>query len=268
MSRSLSVVTLGTALWLFGMSVALADDAAKPTKQSIRSGQAIIEEELAKPTELDFIDTPLSDVIDFLKAHHNIEIQFNSKALADVEIGVDTPVTKHTKGVSLRAAMNLMLRDLNLTWTIRDEVLLITTPEEDERIMTTKVYDVADLLVCKDSNGELWDDYDFLIEVITSVVQPVTWDRVGGPGSIAPSGFGKAKGIAVLQTYAGHSDVAQLLANMRAIAKNNPDAEPPQRDKRHKPRPAELADEDRDGTGGGDIDQGRATINQGGRGFF
>jgi len=39
----------------------------------------------------------------------------------------------------LAVALNLMLRDLNLTWTIKDEVLLITTPEEAENHLTTKV---------------------------------------------------------------------------------------------------------------------------------
>ena len=41
----------------------------------------------------------------------------------------------------------LMLRELNLTYMIQDEVLLITTPEEADARLTTKVYPVADLVV-------------------------------------------------------------------------------------------------------------------------
>ena len=98
---------------------------------------------------MEFIETPLSDVIDFLKDHHHIEIQLDNKALSDVGIGSDTPVTKNLKGISLRSALNLLLRDLNLTWTIQNEVLLITTPEEAENQLITKVYDVSDLVVCR-----------------------------------------------------------------------------------------------------------------------
>ena len=36
-----------------------------------------------------------------------------------------------------------MLRELKLTWTIENEVLLITTPEEAENRLIVKVLDVA-----------------------------------------------------------------------------------------------------------------------------
>ena len=38
-----------------------------------------------------------------------------------------------------------MLREMNLTYVIQDEVLLITTPEEADSRLVTKVYPVADL---------------------------------------------------------------------------------------------------------------------------
>ena len=39
---------------------------------------------------------------------HKIEIQLDTKALGDVSIGTDTPVTKNLKGVSLRSALRMM----------------------------------------------------------------------------------------------------------------------------------------------------------------
>ena len=229
MSRSLSVVALGTALWLLSVSNLLAED-NPPAASQIRTGQAAIEEELAKPATLEFKETPLSDVIDYLKEQCKIEVCLDLRALTDVGIGGDTPITINLHALPLRSALNLMLRQLNLTWTVRDDVLLITTPEEDESTMTTKVYDVADLVVCQGSDGELWDDYDSLIEIITSTVLPTTWDQVGGPGSIAPAGFGTAKAIVVSQTYRVHCGIAELLADIRAIAKKYPDGKPPKRD--------------------------------------
>lgn len=106
-----------------------------------------ISEQLTKTTQLDFLDTPLSDVIDTLKDMHGIEIQLDQRALQDVGIATDTPVTMRLQGVTLRSALRLMLRPLDLTYVIQDEVLLITTPEEAENRLITKVYPVADLAV-------------------------------------------------------------------------------------------------------------------------
>jgi hypothetical protein len=237
MSRSLLVLVCAAALVSLSMSNPMAAEkpaAKKPAPAAAKRpplavGEAAIERALASPTCIEFIDAPLSDVIDSLKDLHRIEIQFDKKALDDVGITDDTPVTKNLRGVSLRSALNLMLRDLNLTWTIKDEVLLITTPEEAEPWLITKVYDVADLVVCRKDDDELWDDYDTLIEVVTTTVRPTTWDYAGGPGSISGAGLGTAKVMIVNQARDVHEEIARLLADIRKIAQKTPDEEPPRR---------------------------------------
>lgn len=106
-----------------------------------------INEELRRPTEMQFMDTPLSDAISVLKDRHQIEIQLDQKALRDAGIATDTPVTLDVKGISLRSALRLLLRPLDLTYVIQDEVLMITTPEEAEQRLSIKVYPVGDLVV-------------------------------------------------------------------------------------------------------------------------
>jgi hypothetical protein len=98
-------------------------------------------------TIMEFIETPLVDVIEVLKDSHKIPIEIDIKALDDVGLSTDVPVTRNLKGITLRSALRLMLREMDLTYVIRDEVLLITTPEEAESKLTTKVYPVADLVV-------------------------------------------------------------------------------------------------------------------------
>lgn len=230
MSRSLSVVALGTALWLLSVSNLLADDNSSAAKPQIRTGQAAIEEELAKPVQLEFKEAPLADIVDYLKEQCKIEIFLDLRALTDIGIGADTPITMSLHPLPLRSALNLMLRQMNLTWNIRDDVLFITTPEEAETQLITKVYDVADLVVCQGKDGELWEDYDSLIHILTSTVMSTTWDQVGGPASIAPANFGTAKAIMVSQTYQSHCEIAELLAGIRAIAKKYPDGKLPRRD--------------------------------------
>jgi len=101
---------------------------------------------LASPTAIEFIETPLQDVVDFIKEFHEIEIQIDTRALGDVGIGSDTPITRNVMGITLRSALRLMLRELDLTYVIQDEVLLITTPEEAYTRPVIRVYNVAQFL--------------------------------------------------------------------------------------------------------------------------
>ena len=98
-------------------------------------------------TRLEFIETPLEDVVAFLRDQHGIPIEIDKKALDNVGVGTDTPVTRNLKGISLRSALRLILKDLGLTYIIRDEVLLITSSEEAEKELVTRVYPVGDLVI-------------------------------------------------------------------------------------------------------------------------
>jgi hypothetical protein len=102
---------------------------------------------LDEKTELDFADQPLTDVIDYLKQRHDIEIQLDQKALTDAGVGTDTPITRSIKGITLRSALKLLLSELDLTYIIRNEVLMITSKTEAESMLSTRVYPVADLVI-------------------------------------------------------------------------------------------------------------------------
>ena len=102
---------------------------------------------LDKEMLLEFTDAPLSEVIDYIKTAADIPIIIDKRALDDVGLGSDTPLTVSLNGVTLRSALKLMLKELDLTYVIRDEVLKITTPEEAENELLTKVYAVADLVL-------------------------------------------------------------------------------------------------------------------------
>jgi hypothetical protein len=192
---------------------------ARPDAVSLSDTPAAekIKEALKSPAEFDFKETPLKDVVDELKNKYNIEIQIDRKALSDVGIGADTPITATLKGISLRAALRLVLRASALTYIIQDEVLLITTPEEAENHLETKVYPVADLVLPEGASGEDQADFDSLIDLITSTVKPTCWDSVGGPGSIMP--FATNLSITVSQTQEMHEEIENTLAKLRRIGR-------------------------------------------------
>ena len=196
---------------------------------------------LTEPTTLDFIEEPLQGVVDYFKEEHGIEIQIDARGLEDVGLSTDEPVTRTIEGISLRSALDLVLGDFDLTWTIVSEVLLITTPEQDEVRQPIKVYDVADLVLCRDENGQPWDDYETLVETIASTVAPETWEETtGGPGCIEGRTFASAKVLVIRQTCQVHLEVARLLDTIRTISKaQGKDSQPPVR-KRRPPKPVGM----------------------------
>src|SRR5689334_20058166 len=120
----------------------VAIDVATPA--AVIRGQKI-RQALGEPTTLDFKESPLSDIVAFLKDMHKIEIQLDLKALEDASIAADVPITQKVSDVSLRSALRLMLGAIDLTYVVKDEVLLITTPEKASEALVIKIYPVGDL---------------------------------------------------------------------------------------------------------------------------
>jgi len=148
--------------------------------------------------------------------------------LDDVGIGTDTPITFEGRGLSLRSAFRLILRELELTCQVNNDGVLITTPEEAECELTTVIYPVSDLVRFRDSEDKEWSDYDTLINIITSTVAPQSWDCVGGPGAAEGTRYQNTDVLFVSQTQDVHRHIASLLDKMRSVAgAKSPDGEPP-----------------------------------------
>jgi hypothetical protein len=163
---------------------------------------------LDEDTRLEFIETPLNDVVNFLKELHGIEIELDVGALADVAIDNDTPITKNLKGISLRSALRLMLADLQLTYVIKNEVLLITTIEQAEEMMATRVYDTR---LLKNVSAEK------LVQLLTTMVSPSEWQEKGGEGRVASI----TGGLVVYQNELVHGEIVDLLRQLSAHQENS-----------------------------------------------
>jgi hypothetical protein len=183
----------------------------KTPKQT--SSVEAIRRALEDKTEVEFVETPLTDVVDFIKTRHNIEIQLDNRVLSDANIALDTQVTRNLKGISLRSALRLILRDLDLKYVIQDEVLMITTKDFADSIHETKVYPVRDLLPSDaQADGGAADDYDALVAAIASADTEAAQEG-HRPGTIetVPS----VAAIVVTQTQETHEKIEQLLVALR-----------------------------------------------------
>ncbi|MCH8150458.1 MAG: hypothetical protein IH987_21175 [Planctomycetes bacterium] len=116
-------------------------------REQVGGSEERIRRALGQTTMIDFIEVPLRDVVDYLADLHKIPIVIDARALDTVGMGTDTPITRRLQGISLRSALRILLRDLELTYVIRDEVLQITTQEEANANRIIKFYPVGDLII-------------------------------------------------------------------------------------------------------------------------
>jgi hypothetical protein len=115
-----------------------------------------IEAELNNRTELNFVDTSLTDAVDFLKDYHQIPIIIDEAALQEEGVDPSKTVSLEVSGITLRSALRLLLERENLTYIIKDEVMKITTTAkaEEDTALLTRVYPVADLSTQIISGGQ------------------------------------------------------------------------------------------------------------------
>ena len=62
-------------------------------------------------THLEFNETPLSEVVDYIKNARDIPIVIDKRALDDVGMGSDTPVTISLAGITLRSGLKSCSRN-------------------------------------------------------------------------------------------------------------------------------------------------------------
>ena len=102
------------------------------------SDQQILNE-LDEPTELEFVETPLIDVIAAISTRHkNIPIQLDA-----AKARPDTPITFKLQGFPLRYALRLLLKEHDLDFVLSHDVLLVTSIEKPTIL---RKFEVADLL--------------------------------------------------------------------------------------------------------------------------
>ena len=130
---------------------------------------------LEQKTSFSFVEAPLLECIERIADDHGIPILLHKPALEEIGLTPDLPVTLSVREVSLRSSLRLMLTDFDLTYVVRNEVVMITTEEFAAQSLRTEIYDIPEALVPK---------ADMIVKVVTGTVEPDSWEAVGGPSSI------------------------------------------------------------------------------------
>ena len=106
---------------------------------------------LNERSEISFNGTALTGVVKFFRDTYNIPIVIDDKALEELNITPDEPISLELPSVSFRSALKLILEPLQLTYVIEDEVMRITSKKTSANVV--RVYPVGDLVVPIISGG-------------------------------------------------------------------------------------------------------------------
>lgn len=180
--------------------------------------EARLEAALARRVSHNLVDWPLRDVIAKVAEQTGVTIRL-SKKIEDAGVQPDQPVTISARDVSAETFLSLVLSDLNLTLMVKRDVLYVTTQEDSQspENMVTRVYPVSDLVdlvrLPAAEGGGVGMDFDPIIDMITSTVEPDSWQDVGGPGSI--TGFDNSRSLVISTRRDIHQRIAPIIVTLR-----------------------------------------------------
>ncbi|MGH7140421.1 MAG: hypothetical protein ACREHD_32200, partial [Pirellulales bacterium] len=110
------------------------------------AGSPAVEKALDQKVMLRLRETPLRDFVETVRREYRLAVDIDPEALQDANVTADVPITRDLRGLSLRAAMRLVLSDFGLAYAARGETITITSPLCDPTL-DCKVYPVFDLVV-------------------------------------------------------------------------------------------------------------------------
>lgn len=179
-----------------------------------RLAEARILQQLESRDSFTYEKMPLDKFAQLLRDRYSINVVIDQRALEDFGIDKQTPLSIHLLDATLESALNVALDSVDLTWAIRDEALVITTPEDAESRLETRIYPVRDLVVVE-YDRKVETDFDGLIWPITSTIQADTWSDVGGSGAIEAQEVSLS--LLISQTWRTHREIERLLTTIREV---------------------------------------------------
>ncbi len=185
-----------------------------------------IVQSLQQNISTDFVDTDISQVVQFLIRQTRINFVLDSDA---VVAGVD-PVTMRVNNMTLKNALDFIMQMTGLRYSIQDEAVFISNEAGVQGNVTMKTYEVRDLtlgltmypgptiqlpeaggqgsVITPEVPDENPPDINELIDIIQSVVAPDTW---GGERNIEEIN----ETMVIRQTPEIHAQIEDLLTALR-----------------------------------------------------
>jgi hypothetical protein len=120
---------------------------APEKEKTIEELTAQTEKSLNELTNLEFVDTPLNEVITYIGDKHKLQFFIQKQSLDELAVDITTiPVKFALHDVRVKTVLDWILSQNNLGYTIRDGVIVIATKDWLNKQLETRVYDCRDIL--------------------------------------------------------------------------------------------------------------------------
>lgn len=162
---------------------------------------------------VDFDNLPLAAVVRELSRLSGAELRLDVPQLAKAGVRGREPVTLKLANCSLETVLRVLLANLDLTWTLRDGVVLVTTQRAASHPDRMAIFDVRDL-------SENMDEASALMEAIEDQTG-AKWSSQSDDGEGGAINAANHGTLVVRQTEKGLDQVAQLLAAFRSALRNS-----------------------------------------------
>lgn len=213
-----------------------------PEVLGIDEDDQAVREKLKQRINIDWVQIKLHHAVDSLRRELGVDMQLDPEGLEEASVAKDQEIDslscRDRRGDQV---LRLLLGPLHMSYVVKNGVVMLTSEEKASEQLTTRAYNVRDLLEpwpprgktaggplpvpegtkvvwTKGSLYQYYSAADEVIDLITSTVSPDTWTDNGGQGSISIF-----RGLLIVsQTEDVHSDIELLLRQIRAGEKSQP----------------------------------------------
>ncbi|MEE8450629.1 MAG: hypothetical protein V3R99_01910 [Thermoguttaceae bacterium] len=184
-----------------------------------------IETALDEAVSTPFVGRSLFDLAAYFRRSCSINLVVDQVALNEAGIDGHLPADVTLSDVSLGCLLDAMLEPTDLTWTVRNESLLITTEEVAADIRVLKTHDVTELVSSPEGGISSSEQCQALIEMIEKHFAPApgvsTRADPNDPVQIEAITVGNATVLVFSHQYRVHRRIEQFLNDLRAIARQH-----------------------------------------------
>jgi hypothetical protein len=195
---------------VFGVAIAVESRSA--SDERIRAA-------LAKDMDATFRNDTILDILAALKQRSGVRIDTSPDAEPILAAKQDTRLTLNLTNVSIRTSLRLILHSINhaLTFHVVNTRIEITTYDEVRKFpaILEKVYQVKDLVREGDNPANEAANTEALVDIITILTHPESWDEVGGVGTV----MARDGELIIRQEWEVHEEIRSLLAILQDLQK-------------------------------------------------
>lgn len=186
----------------------LPEDFVKPLFPNITDADAEIYQKLNVKTSVNFEKVPLGEALKSISKTNKLPIILDKSSLEEAGLRVDDPITLQISNIPARSILRLILDELELDFIVEDAVVIVTSFEVSNRILTTGIFPVSDLVT---EDRKSWKTLSKLIQQETDGL----WEKMDGSGGTV-SMSRATKSLVVRQTPEDLGQVQRILTFLRA----------------------------------------------------